>query len=111
MSGQCLILRSTTGIADISTSLLEHWTRESRALYTKLDPVSCRPVHVGMNRFCFDGIEFGDVRSSPNRLFPIDLLMFHPVGIIHEKSFLHSGNNAFNFVGILLSPYNPASGE
>jgi hypothetical protein len=92
------------------TSSLEHWTPKSRALSTKLEPVSCRPVHAATS-VCLDRVEFGDVRSLPNRQFPIDLLMFHPVGIIHEKSFLHSGNHAFHFVGIVLSPYDPASGE
>jgi hypothetical protein len=60
---------------------------------------------------CFDDVEFGGVRSLPNHNFPTDLLMFHSVGIIHEKSILYSGNNAFDFVGILFSPDDPASGE
>ncbi|HBV63386.1 MAG TPA: hypothetical protein DEF45_10235, partial [Rhodopirellula sp.] len=40
--------------------------------------------------FDFNSVDDGDVRPLPNHDCLFTLLVFHPVGLAHEKSFLYS---------------------
>ncbi|MAI73809.1 MAG: hypothetical protein CMM01_23320 [Rhodopirellula sp.] len=73
-------------------------------------PVSCGSIHARLNSDPRT-VELDGFWWSPTCKFPAHMLMLLFVGINHEKSFLHSGDNTFNFFGILFFTHDPAAGE